>query len=135
MAAKQLLFVMIKPDGVKRKLVGEIISRFERKGFDLLLIEVRNPVREMIEEHYKEHRHKGFFEKLVNFTLSGPVIMMVWNGDVQVARNIVGATVPWEAEKGTIRGDLACSMDENLIHCSDSIESSKREIGLWFPDL
>ena len=123
---------MIKPDGVRRGLIGDIISRFEMKGFNLEAIKMFTPGTQLIQEHYEEHVEKGFFEDLVEFTISGPVVAMIWNGDVQVARNLVGDIVPWKAGNGTIRGDMACCMKENLIHCSDSIESSKREIALWF---
>jgi len=123
---------MIKPDGVKRGLVGEIIARFETKGFILHNMKMVVPSNELAQSHYEEHKEKSFFEKLVNFTCSGAVVPMIWEGNVEVARNIVGATVPWEAKKGTIRGDYACSMPANLIHCSDSAESASREISLWF---
>lgn len=125
-------FVMIKPDGVKRGLVGEIISRFEKKGFQLHNMKMLIPSESQARAHYEEHQNKAFFTKLINFTCSGAVIPMIWEGNVEVARNIVGATVPWEAKQGTIRGDYACSMPANLVHCSDSPESALREIKLWF---
>ena len=133
MSEKQKLFVMVKPDGVKRALIGEIISRFEKKGFTLENIKMITPTKELAQKHYEEHSSKGFFDDLVEFTISGPVVAMAWNGDVHIARKLVGETIPWKADNGTIRGDLACCMRENLVHCSDSIESSKREISLWFP--
>ena len=123
---------MIKPDGVKRGLIGEVISRFEKKGFNIEEMKMLIPSKELIEKHYEEHSSKSFFKDLVNFTISGPVVAMILNGDVQVARKLVGQTLPWKADEGTIRGDFACCMRENLVHCSDSIESSKREIGTWF---
>ena len=125
-------FVMIKPDGVKRGLVGEVISRFEKKGFVLHNMKMTIPSTTIAEKHYEEHKGKAFFATLIKFTTSGPVIPMVWEGNIQVARNIVGATVPWEAKKGTIRGASACAMPANLVHCSDSIESAQREVSLWF---
>lgn len=125
-------FVMIKPDGVKRGLVGEIISRFERKGFELMGMNMKTPTRSIIEQHYVEHAGKGFYNNLVEFTTSGMVVPMMWRGNIQVARQIVGATVPWDAQGGTIRGDYACTLPENLVHCSDSLESAKRELELWF---
>jgi len=123
---------MIKPDGVKRGLVGEIISRFEKRGFTLHNMKMTTPSKELATSHYEEHQGKAFFEKLTEFTCSGPVVPMIWEGNVEVARTIVGATTPWNAEKGTIRGDFACSMPANLVHCSDSVESAEREIALWF---
>lgn len=125
-------FVMIKPDGVKRGLVGEIISRFEKRGFILHDMKMFIPTPELVKEHYEEHEGKAFFQNLIDFTTSGPVVPLVFEGNIQVARNIIGATVPWEAKEGTIRGDFACSMPSNLVHCSDSIESAHREIELWF---
>ncbi len=127
-----MFFVMIKPDGVKRGLVGEIVSRFEKKGFTLHNMKMTLPTENRAKAHYKEHGGKAFFDKLIKFTCSGAVVAMIWEGNIQVARNIVGATVPWEASKGTIRGDHACSMPNNLVHCSDSVESAQREISLWF---
>ena len=124
--------VMIKPDGVQRGLVGEIISRFEKRGFTLHNMKMVIPSKEIVEDHYEEHEGKAFFDKLVKFTCSGAVVPMIWEGNIQVARNIVGATVPWEAVKGTIRGDYACSIRSNLVHCSDTVESAQREISLWF---
>jgi len=133
MSMKELLFVMIKPGGVRRNLVGEIISRFEKKGFELVDMKfLPKPNTELVKCHYEEHASKGFFKDLVDNITEGPVIAIKFSGNVQVARKIVGKTLPWEAEQGTIRGDLACCLRDNLVHCSDSIESSKREIGLWF---
>ena len=126
------LFVMIKPDGVHRRLVGEIISRFERKGFIIKEMKMMLPSKELVEDHYQEHKGKVFFDKLVEFTTSGEVVAMTMIGNIDVARAVVGATTPWEAERGTIRGDLASSIRENLVHCSDSQISAKRELGIWF---
>ena len=125
-------FVMVKPDGVQRGLVGEIISRFEKKGFVLHNIKMVIPDSTLARSHYEEHAGKAFFPDLIKFTTSGPVLPMIWEGNIRVARDIVGNTVPWEAEKGTIRGDYTCSMPSNLVHCSDSVESAEREIKLWF---
>ncbi len=125
-------FVMIKPDGVKRGLTGKIISRFETQGFILCNMKMVFPTESTVKTHYEEHTEKVFFDKLVKFTCSGAVIPMIWEGNIRVARHIVGDTVPWKASRGTIRGDFACSMTENLVHCSDSVESAKREISLWF---
>jgi len=136
MAAKQNVFVMVKPDGVARKLTGEIISRFEKKGFDVVMMRLINhPDRSLVEEHYAEHKGKNFYEGLVEFISNGPVVAMMLLGNVQVARKITGVTLPWEASPGTIRGDYACVLNENLVHCSDSVESANRECKLWFTSM
>lgn len=127
-------FVMVKPDGVQRKLVGEIISRLERKGFILRAAKMMQIDAELAGRHYAEHQGKPFFPGLVEFISSGPVVAMVWEGENAVAavRKLMGATDPLEAAPGTIRGDLAAVMSENLIHGSDSPEAARREIGLFF---
>ncbi len=127
-------FVAIKPDGVQRGLVGEILSRFERKGFKLVGLKEIIPTRQLAEEHYGVHRERPFFEGLVNFITSGPVVAMVWEGDgvVLSARKLIGSTKPLEAEPGTIRGDLAVNIGRNVIHGSDGLETAEFEIGLWF---
>ncbi len=130
--ASNRLFVMIKPDGVRRGLIGEIISRFERKGFTISNMQMMHPSRNLVEEHYQDHKGKIFFDKLVGFVTSGPVVAMIMEGNIETARAVVGTTTPWEAARGTIRGDLASSIRENLVHCSDSLISAKREIGIWF---
>ena len=130
MSARFLVFA--KPDAVRRNLVGEIISRFERKGFVLENIKRIQPDRSTVEKHYEEHRDKPFFDGLVSFTTSGPVVIMEWAGNISAARALVGATKPWEASPGTIRGDLGSSTPDNLVHCSDSEESAQRELELWF---
>nr|QBK85618.1 MAG: nucleoside diphosphate kinase [Marseillevirus LCMAC101] len=130
--ASNLLFVMIKPDGVRRHLIGEIISRFERKGFTISAMKMLLPSKEIVTDHYQEHKGKVFYDKLVNFITSGLVVAMIMEGNIKVARAVVGTTTPWDAERGTIRGDLASSINENLVHCSDSLISAKREIGIWF---
>lgn len=130
--ASSKLFVMIKPDGVRRCLIGEIISRFERKGFVISHMRMVLPSKDLVEEHYQEHKGRLYFDKLVNFVTSGEVVAMIIEGNIEVARAVVGATTPWEAQRGTIRGDLASSIRENLVHCSDSLMSAKREIGIWF---
>ncbi|DBA68102.1 TPA: Nucleoside diphosphate kinase II, chloroplastic [Trebouxia sp. C0005] len=120
---------MIKPDGVQRALVGEIIHRFERKGFTLKALKMFVPSKELAEEHYKDLSSKPFFPKLVDYIISGPVIAMVWEGDgvVKSARKLIGATNPLEAEAGTIRGDLAIQTGRNVVHGSDSPENGVRE--------
>lgn len=130
--ASTSFFVMIKPDGVRRNLVGEIISRFERKGFTMRYMEYRMCSRRHFEEHYREHEGKNFYDALIDFSCSGPVVAIIFEGNIQVARKIVGETIPWQADVGTIRGDFACSLPDNLVHCSDSVESAKRELALWF---
>lgn len=130
-------FLMVKPDGVERKLVGEIIRRFEQKGFVLAAMELRIPSRELAEQHYAVHRGKSFFNSVVEFITSGPVVAMVWEGPdvINLARRVIGATKPSEATAGTIRGDFANTTEKNLIHGSDSLETAEQEIKLWFPNL
>ncbi len=125
---------MVKPDGVQRRLVGEIIRRFENKGFTLSALKLVTPTREMAEAHYAVHRGKPFFEGVVNFISSGPVVAMVWEGDdvVALARKMMGATKPADSVPGTIRGDYANTIEQNLIHGSDSSENAEQEIGIWF---
>jgi len=127
-------FVAIKPDGVQRGLIGEILGRFERKGFKLVALKQLTPSRELAEKHYGVHRERPFFAGLVDFITSGPVIAMVWEGDgvIASARTLIGATKPLEANPGTIRGDLAVNIGRNVIHGSDGSETAKLEIGLWF---
>jgi nucleoside-diphosphate kinase len=125
---------MIKPDGVQRHLVGEIISRFEAKGFTLVGLKLMQVSRELAEQHYDVHKGKPFFSSLVDFIVSAPVTAMVWEGEsvVAAARKIIGATDPINAEPGSIRGDFGVSIGRNLIHGSDAIETARREIELWF---
>lgn len=127
-------FVAIKPDGVQRKLVGEIISRFEAKGFTLVGLKQMVVSQELAEKHYESLNDKPFFKGLIEFITSGPVVAMVWEGDgvVAAARKLIGATNPLSAEPGTIRGDFAANVGRNVIHGSDAIETAQREIGLWF---
>jgi nucleoside-diphosphate kinase len=127
-------FLAIKPDGVQRGLVGEIIGRFERKGFKLVGLKQLIPSRELAESHYGVHRERPFFPGLVDFITSGPVVAMVWEGDgvIQSARLMIGATKPLEADPGTIRGDLAINIGRNVIHGSDGPETAAYEISLWF---
>jgi nucleoside-diphosphate kinase len=157
MSQREVSYIMIKPDGVQRGLVGEIISRFERRGFKLVGLKFVTPTRELAEAHYGEHKGKGFFAGLVDFLTSGPVVAMVralssftlavvaelltclvqiWEGDnvVTVARSMIGATKPSASAPGTIRGDLAVDVGRNVIHGSDSVESAQNEIKLWFGD-
>eukprot|EP00245_Coleochaete_scutata_P006539 TRINITY_DN21013_c0_g1_i1.p1 TRINITY_DN21013_c0_g1~~TRINITY_DN21013_c0_g1_i1.p1 ORF type:complete len:231 (-),score=37.35 TRINITY_DN21013_c0_g1_i1:169-861(-) len=130
-------YVMIKPDGVQRGLVGEIILRFERKGFALKGLKLFQCPRDLAQEHYKDLKEKPFFPKLVDYIVSGPVVCMVWEGAGSVAsgRKLIGATNPLAAEPGTIRGDLAVEVGRNVIHGSDSPENAEREIDLWFKEV
>jgi len=127
-------FLMVKPDGVQRRLVGEIIRRFENKGFTLAGLKMLTPTRAMAEAHYAVHRGKPFFEGVVGFISSGPVVAMIWEGEdvVSLARKVIGATKPADSTSGTIRGDYANTIEQNLIHGSDSVENAETEIGIWF---
>jgi nucleoside-diphosphate kinase len=129
--------VLIKPDGVARGLVGEVISRIERKGFRIVALEQRTLTVDVAEEHYGEHKGKGFFNDLVEFITSGPLVAGVIEGPDAIVqwRNMMGATNPVNAPLGTIRGDLATEMQNNVTHGSDSPESAAREIALFFPGL
>ncbi|XP_019158745.1 PREDICTED: nucleoside diphosphate kinase 2, chloroplastic [Ipomoea nil] len=132
----QQTYIMIKPDGVQRGLVGEIISRFERKGFKLTALKLFQCPNELAEEHYKDLQSKPFFPKLIKYITSGPVVCMAWEGIgvVASARKLIGATNPLNAEPGTIRGDLSVQTGRNVVHGSDSPENGKREIALWFKE-
>ena len=129
-------FVAIKPDGVQRGLIGEILIRFEQKGFKLIGLKQITASRELAEKHYGVHRDRPFFSGLVDFITSGPVVAMVWEGDgvIASARKLIGATKPLEAEPGTIRGDLAINIGRNVIHGSDGVDTAEFEIGLWFQE-
>ena len=134
----QRTLVLVKPDGVARGLTGEILSRIESKGYTLSQLKLVNASREVLEQHYAEHQGKPFFEPLVQFMLSGPVVAAVVEGDrvIEGFRSLAGATEPTTAAPGTIRGDLGRDWGEkvqkNLVHGSDSPESAEREIGIWF---
>lgn len=129
-------FLAIKPDGVQRALVGEIIRRFEGKGFTLAGLKFMKVSRELAEQHYDVHREKPFFSGLVEFITSAPVVAMVWEGDgvVAAARKMIGATNPLTAEPGTIRGDFGVNIGRNIIHGSDAVETAQREVNLWFKE-
>ena len=132
--ATERTFVAIKPDGVQRGLVSNILGRFERKGFKLVGLKQITPSRALAEQHYGVHKERPFFAGLVDFITSGPVVAMVWEGDgvIASARKLIGATKPLEAEPGTIRGDLAINIGRNVVHGSDAPETAEFEIGLWF---
>ena len=127
-------FIMVKPNGVARGLVGEVVGRFERRGLALRAMKLMRVSRELAESHYAEHREKPFFTSLVDFITSGPVVAMVWEGPqaIKVARATMGSTDPVDAAPGTIRGDLALEMEQNVVHGSDGTQSAAREIDLFF---
>jgi len=130
--------VLVKPDGVRRGLVGEVIRRIETKGYTLARVEMRTPTRALLAEHYAEHEGKPFYEPLVEFMSSGPVVAMVVEGQhvVESFRSLAGATDPTKAAPGTIRGDLGrdwgSPVQQNIVHGSDAVESAEREITIWF---
>jgi nucleoside-diphosphate kinase len=128
--------VLIKPDAMQRGLAGEILSRFEQRGLEVRAAKLVHVDRELAERHYAEHREKPFFGELADFITSAPTLALVLEGEaaVGVVRTTIGATNPTNADPGTIRGDLALAMPNNLVHGSDSAESAEREIALWFPD-
>ena len=127
-------FIAIKPDGVQRGFISEIIGRFERKGFKLVALKQLIPSKELAQKHYGVHKDRPFFSDLVDFISSGPVVAMVWEGEgvISSARKMIGATKPLEAEPGTIRGDLAVNIGRNIIHGSDGPDTASFEINLWF---
>lgn len=127
---------MVKPDGVQRDLVGEVVQRFEQKGFVLVGAKLMQVSEELAQEHYGEHKERPFFGELVDFITSGPVFAMVWEGEgvILTSRNMIGATNPAEANPGSIRGDFGVTVGKNIIHGSDSEDSAKREINLFFDE-
>lgn len=129
-------FLMVKPDGVQRNLIGEIVSRFEKKGFKLVGAKLMQISNELAEQHYGEHKERPFFGELVGFITSGPVFAMVWEGEnvIATARQMMGKTNPKDAAPGTIRGDFGVTVGKNVIHGSDSPESAAREISLFFKE-
>ena len=133
----QRTFVMIKPDGVRRGLVGEIIRRFEARGFRILSLRMQDVSPELAERHYEVHKGRSYYDALVGFIVSGPVVALVLEAEdaVALARRMIGALSPADASPGTIRGDLTTDTRENLIHGADSPETAAREIALWFPEM
>ncbi len=127
-------FVAVKPDGVKRGLVGEIIRRFEEKGFKVIALKMVNVTEEMAEKHYAEHKGKHFYERLVNYLQSGPIVAMVLEGHnvVSGTRHLIGSTDPSEAQVGTIRADYGLVKEYNIVHGADCVESAQREIDIYF---
>ena len=132
----QTTFVMVKPDGVQRGLVGNIIQRFENKGLRLVGLRQLTPSLELAESHYAVHSERPFYSGLIEFITSGPVVAMAWTGvdAISVARNIIGPTTGRDATPGTIRGDFAMDIGHNIIHGSDGEDTAAFELGLWFPD-
>ena len=131
---KERTFIMIKPDGVQRGLVGSILQRFEQKGFKLVAMKLCTPGQPHMEQHYADLSSKGFFPGLIKYMTSGPVCAMVWEGDnaVLTGRKMLGATKPFDSEPGTIRGDYCIDVGRNICHGSDAVESANAEIALWF---
>jgi nucleoside-diphosphate kinase len=129
--------ILVKPDAFARNLTGEIIARFERKALRLVALKLMTMDRELAERHYAEHVGKPFFDELVTFITSGPLVAMVLEGDhaVEAARQVIGATNPLQATTGSIRGDFAVEVGQNMVHGSDAPESAAREVALFFPDL
>jgi nucleoside-diphosphate kinase len=129
--------ILVKPDAFARNLSGEIIARFERKGLKLVAMSLLTMTRELASQHYAEHEGKPFYDELVTFITSGPLVAMVLEGEqaVVAARQVIGATDPLKATTGSIRGDFAIEVGQNMVHGSDSPESAAREVGLFFPDL
>lgn len=133
-ARRERSFIMVKPDGVQRGLISDIMKRFEGKGYKLVGVKVLVPAKELAGKHYAEHEGRPFFPKLVNFLSSGPVVAMVWEGKevIKYGRTMIGATNPLASAPGTIRGDYGIDVGRNIIHGSDSVDSAQREIALWF---
>ncbi|HNQ98937.1 MAG TPA: nucleoside-diphosphate kinase [Trueperaceae bacterium] len=135
--AVERTFAMVKPDGVRRRLVGNIVSRIEAKGYTVVGLKQLTISRELAERHYGEHKGKPFFDGLVSFITSGPVVAMVLEGENAIAgwRGMMGPTNPKDAPCGTVRGDFATTIDENVAHGSDAPATAEREIGIFFPEL
>jgi nucleoside-diphosphate kinase len=133
--ATETTLVLVKPDGVRRGLCGDVVSRFERRGFEVRGARLLKITRPLAQKHYAEHKDKPFFGELVDFITSGPVLALAVRGEsaISVVRTMMGATNPSNAAPGTIRGDLATLMGENVVHGSDSKESARRELALFFP--
>jgi nucleoside-diphosphate kinase len=129
--------ILVKPDAFARNLSGEIIARFERKGLRIVALQLLTLGRDLASQHYAEHEGKPFYDELVTFITSGPLVAMVLEGDhaVTASRQVIGATDPLQATTGSIRGDFATAVGQNMVHGSDSPESAAREVGLFFPDL
>ncbi|KAH7106974.1 nucleoside diphosphate kinase [Auriculariales sp. MPI-PUGE-AT-0066] len=136
MSKQERTYIMIKPDGVQRGLVGPIIARFEQRGFKLVALKLVHSTKEHLEIHYSDLKGKSFFPGLITYMASGPVVAMVWEGldAVKTGRAMLGATNPLSSQPGTIRGDYALAVGRNICHGSDAVESAEKEIKLWFPE-
>jgi nucleoside-diphosphate kinase len=136
MSVKERTYIMIKPDGVQRSLVGKIITRFEERGYKLIALKMVHATTEHLEKHYADLKNKAFFPGLIKYMASGPVVAMVWQGldAVKTGRVMLGATNPLASPVGSIRGDYCLAMGRNICHGSDSVESAEHEIKLWFPE-
>ncbi|KAG5639588.1 Nucleoside diphosphate kinase B [Sphagnurus paluster] len=136
MSNNERTYIMIKPDGVQRGLVGKIIQRFEERGFKLTALKLVQATEAHLEQHYADLKGKGFFPGLIKYMASGPVVAMVWEGldAVKTGRVMLGATNPLQSPVGSIRGDYCLAVGRNICHGSDSVESAEKEIGLWFPE-
>ncbi|XP_077302775.1 nucleoside diphosphate kinase [Arctopsyche grandis] len=136
MSNRERTFIMVKPDGVQRGIVGKIIKRFEQKGFKLVALKMLWPSEQLLQQHYSDLSARPFFPGLVKYMSSGPVVPMVWEGldVVRTGRVMLGATNPAESAPGTIRGDLCIQVGRNILHGSDAVESANKEIALWFTD-
>lgn len=133
-AFRERTFVIVKPDGVQRGLIGRVVSRFEKNGFKLVAMKFLQATEETLKKHYEELAQRPFFPALIQYMQMGPIVIMVWEGKdiVKRARDIIGATDPLKSSPGTIRGDYGIATGRNVVHGSDSLDSSKREINLWF---
>ncbi|THH33992.1 hypothetical protein EUX98_g313 [Antrodiella citrinella] len=136
MSVQERTYIMVKPDGVQRGIVGDIISRFEKRGFKLTALKLVHATPAHLEEHYADLKGKAFFPGLIKYMASGPVVAMVWTGldAVKTGRVMLGATNPLASAPGTIRGDYALAVGRNICHGSDAVESAEKEIKLWFPE-
>uniref|UniRef100_A0A6V2P0J3 Nucleoside diphosphate kinase n=1 Tax=Ditylum brightwellii TaxID=49249 RepID=A0A6V2P0J3_9STRA len=135
-ANEERTYIMIKPDGVQRGIVGNIVSRFEQKGYKLVAMKTKQATKELLDAHYKDLVEKPFFAGLRDYMMSGPVVCMIWEGKeaVSTGRKMLGATNPLESAPGTIRGDFCVEVGRNICHGSDSVDNAKKEIGLWFSE-
>jgi len=136
MSYSERSYIMVKPDGVERGLVGEIIKRFEQKGYQLIALQMFTPSEALLKEHYADLKELSFFGGLIKYMLSGPVVGMVWSGKeiVKTGRKLLGETNPLQSLPGTIRGDFALDIGRNICHGSDTVENAEKEIALWFPN-
>ncbi|THH01409.1 hypothetical protein EW026_g1289 [Hermanssonia centrifuga] len=136
MSVSERTYIMVKPDGVQRGLVGNILGRFEQRGFKLIALKLVHATPEHLEQHYIDLKGKSFFPGLIKYMASGPVVAMVWEGldAVKTGRSMLGATNPLASAPGTIRGDFALAVGRNICHGSDSVDNAEKEIKLWFPE-